>query len=308
MAKPGVKDPIVRHPEFYFPDGSVVLIVERTAFRVHQSVLARHSEVFNGMWDVPQPPQVDMYDGCPTVWLTDSKNDFTDVMRVLYDAFYFDKLKPDSPLTTLIAFISGLLRISTKYDMQQLRQKCISIIQDKFPSTLAGCDMVLSRQYKYIPAEIVRVIPLARETNVATVLPWAFYLCAQIGVDDILKDPVLSWRDKALCLAGKEFLWEAQKSNTHKFLLEFNQALDCPHNCHRSVASNSTMTWQNAEIMRITPHPLEEYVDWKDVRVCRKCLDMVMLQHRIGREKVWEKLPSYFQLGTWDDIIKDQSC
>lgn len=77
---------ITRHPEFYFADGSVVVVVERTAFRVHQSVLSRYSDVFSGMWDVPQPSTVDVYDGCPMVVLMDSVADFTDVMRVLYDA------------------------------------------------------------------------------------------------------------------------------------------------------------------------------------------------------------------------------
>lgn len=76
---------IVKHPDFYFPDGSVVIIVEQTAFRIHKYVLARHSDVFNGMWDVPQPSMSDTYDGCPTVKLADSKTDFIDVMRVMYD-------------------------------------------------------------------------------------------------------------------------------------------------------------------------------------------------------------------------------
>lgn len=76
---------IVKHPDFYFPDGSVVIIVEKTAFRIHKYVLARHSEVFHGMWDVPQPLASDMFDGCPAVTLPDSKTDFIDVMRVMYD-------------------------------------------------------------------------------------------------------------------------------------------------------------------------------------------------------------------------------
>jgi len=78
--------PVVRHHEFYFSDGSVVIIVERTAFRIHQSILARHSEVFNTLWEVPQPPSVDVYDGCPAVYLSgDAVDDFVDVMRVIYD-------------------------------------------------------------------------------------------------------------------------------------------------------------------------------------------------------------------------------
>ena len=76
---------IVPHEEFYFSDGSVVIILENTALRVHQSVLARHSEVFSGMWDVPQPSTRETYDGCPSVFLSDSLEDFVDVIRVLYD-------------------------------------------------------------------------------------------------------------------------------------------------------------------------------------------------------------------------------
>lgn len=84
-ASTGDDDTIVKHPDFYFPDGSVVIIVENTAFRIHKYVLARHSEIFNGMWDVPQPIMSDMFDGCPTVKLEDSKTDFVSVMRVMYD-------------------------------------------------------------------------------------------------------------------------------------------------------------------------------------------------------------------------------
>ncbi|KAF8963105.1 hypothetical protein BDZ97DRAFT_1821782 [Flammula alnicola] len=304
--KPVPEAPIVRHPEFYFSDGSVVVIVERTAFRIHQSVLARHSEVFNGMWDVPQPSKAEMYDGCPMVVLSDSVNDFVDVMRVIYDAFHFDKLKPDTSLSTLITFISGILRISTKYSMQQLRNKCITIIQEKFPSTLKGCDEVLTRGIQYVPSEIVRIIPLARETTVPKVLPWAFYLCAHISVDEILANSVLSWRDKALCLAGKERLWEMQKKQTHSFLLDFKQSPQCATGCQSRVPRGLKL--ENIENLRVSPHPLEEYTDWKSLMLCNKCQAMAEAQHRDGREKVWQMLPSLFHLGTWDDICKDQNC
>jgi hypothetical protein len=80
--------PIVRHPDFYFSDGSVVMILEGTALRIHQSVLARHSEVFNGMWDVPQPSSSEKYDGCPCVHMSDSLGDFVEVAKVLYDPLY----------------------------------------------------------------------------------------------------------------------------------------------------------------------------------------------------------------------------
>ncbi|KIM37361.1 hypothetical protein M413DRAFT_20350 [Hebeloma cylindrosporum] len=270
---------IVRHHEFYFSDGSVVIIVERTAFRVHQSILARHSEVFNGLWEVPQPSRMEVYDGCPSMHLSgDSVDDFVDVMRVIYDVFHFDRIKPDTSLSSLITFLSGILRISTKYHMQGLRNKCITIIQDKFPSTLSGCDEIL---------------------------PWAFYLCTHISVNDILANSVLSWQDKALCLAGKERLWEMQKWHTHAFMLDFKQAPQCASNCSARIPR--PLKLENFEVMRINPHPLEEYKDWKTLNLCQRCQTMAETQHRNGREKVWQELPSLFHLGkSWDNICEDQ--
>jgi len=300
--------PIVRHPDFYLFDGSVVLILEGTALRIHQSVLARHSEVFNGMWDVPQPSSSEKYDNCPCVYLSDSLEDFIEVAKVLYDPFHFDKVALETNFKELIMFISGILRISTKYNMQQIRNKCMSMIQDKFPSTLAGCDDVIKRKLLYSPSEIDRLIPLARETNIPHVLPWAFYLCTQMGPDDILKNTVLSWKDKALCLAGKECLWEAMKTLTHNFILRFTPAPYCTSNCRPRLPEAPSEALDVIEMLRKAPHVLEEYKDWAALRLCHKCQPFLQAQHRSGREKVWQSLPSFFQLGTWEDVMKEQGC
>lgn len=218
---------------------------------------------------------------------------------------HFDKLDGKTSLSELISFIAGILRISTKYNMVVLRNKCIAIIQDKFPSTLQGCDDVLARGIQYIPSEIVRIIPLARDTNVPMVLPWAFYLCAHINVDDILANPVLSWRDKALCLAGKERLWDLQKRQTHSFLLDFKQSPQCTSGCQGRVLR--TLKLDDIERLRANPHPLEEYTDWKSMSLCNKCQTLTETQHKNGREKVWQALPTLFHLHSWDDIRKEQS-
>lgn len=191
--------------------------------------------------------------------------------------------------------------------MVSIRKKCISIMQEAFPSTLATCDAVLSRNYEYVPSEIVRIIPLARETNVPMVLPWAFYLCTHISVNEIMTNSVLSWRDKALCLAGKERLWEAQKTLTHEFLMQFKSISGCTSACQARFPCG--ITWKQTEVLRLTPHPLE-YKDWGTFQsqLCQKCLSAIKSQHKEGREKVWEMLPEIFELGTWDQISKGQDC
>ncbi|KAF8059464.1 hypothetical protein FPV67DRAFT_1564885 [Lyophyllum atratum] len=283
--------------EFWFSDGSIVLIVENTGFRVHQSILSQHSDVFADLFTVPQPSEdADfMIQGCPVVHLSDSLSDFTDVMKALYQPFYFDTLMPDAELSTLISFVSGILRISTKYNLIFLRRKCISILQTKFPSTLKGCDALLSSGYKYVSSTIVRAIPLAREANVPEILPWAFYISTNIVTDALLQDPILSWKDKALCLAGRDQLWDAQKSLTHRFAFDFTKSHKCQHACVSRLPG--TMTWRRSEELR----------DWDTLKICQHCLELVQVQHQKGREKVWSSLPSMFHLGTWDDIHKEQN-
>ena len=200
------------------------------------------------------------------------------------------------------------MRISTKYHMEPIRNKCISMIQDKFPSTLPGCDDVLKRKLLYRPSEIDRLIPLARETNIPRVLPWAFYLCAQMGPEEILQNSVLSWKDKALCLAGKESLWEMRKTVTHSFLLRFVPAPHCASNCRVRMPDSSFPEALDAiEMLRKTPHVLEEYTDWPSLRLCARCQTFLQAQHRQGRERVWQSLPTFFHLGTWEEIFREQS-
>ncbi|KAF5373481.1 hypothetical protein D9615_009460 [Tricholomella constricta] len=295
-----------RSTEFWFSDGSVVLIVENMAFRIHQSILSKHSDVFADLFTVPQPrSDSDSIEGVPVVHLTDNLADFTDVMRALYEPFHFDKLAPDADLATLIQFVSGILRISTKYNILTLREKCIAVLRTKFPSSLSACDRLISSRYKYVASTIVRAIPLARETNVPEILPWAFYISTNIANDTLLEDSVLSWRDKALCLVGKNQLWEMQKSITHKFHFEFSKAPTCQLPCQSRLPQ--LMSWRRTEELRVSPHPLEQYLDWDSLKVCPRCVEYAQMQHQKGREMVWKTLPSMFQLGSWEDIQKEQN-
>jgi hypothetical protein len=40
---------IHRHPNFYFDDGNILLLVEPVLYRLHRSILSRHSNVFLDM-------------------------------------------------------------------------------------------------------------------------------------------------------------------------------------------------------------------------------------------------------------------
>jgi hypothetical protein len=79
-----------QHPDFWFHDGSIVLCADKTLFRVHQTVLAKHSEVFEDLFSL-SPPKVeedDIVDGCRVVLLHDSKDDFVDLLNAIYNPSY----------------------------------------------------------------------------------------------------------------------------------------------------------------------------------------------------------------------------
>ncbi|EJD35496.1 hypothetical protein AURDEDRAFT_175425 [Auricularia subglabra TFB-10046 SS5] len=74
-----------RHGEFWFPDGSIVLGVENVLFKVHRSVLARQSELFEGMFESGTPGKDG--EGCealPLVLPDIGSKPFADLLSIIY--------------------------------------------------------------------------------------------------------------------------------------------------------------------------------------------------------------------------------
>lgn len=78
-----------QHPDFWFSDGSIVLCVDKMLFRVHQTILGKHSEVFEDLFTLPQPiKEEEMVEGCRVVMMHDSKEEFGDLLNAIYDPSY----------------------------------------------------------------------------------------------------------------------------------------------------------------------------------------------------------------------------
>lgn len=91
----------------WFEDGNIILVAEAesvnepeeghtrdqradegsinaVAFRVHRGVLSRHSEVFQSMFEVAQPPAENV-EACPVVRLYDLPNELSNLIKAIYD-------------------------------------------------------------------------------------------------------------------------------------------------------------------------------------------------------------------------------
>jgi hypothetical protein len=72
----------------WFEDGNVVILANGadTAFKVHRGVLARHSEIFESMFTLPQEDSnVETVAGCPVVRMFDLPWDLSNMIKALYD-------------------------------------------------------------------------------------------------------------------------------------------------------------------------------------------------------------------------------
>lgn len=96
--------PEQHHPTLYFDDGNVVLSAltkdsQCCYFRVHQSVLCRHSPVFEEMFQIPplreDSPEheiAELYDGVLHIQMPDSAEELGSLIGVLYDPLYVRSL------------------------------------------------------------------------------------------------------------------------------------------------------------------------------------------------------------------------
>ncbi len=110
---------LLKHPEFWFSDGSLILRAHSTLFRVHISQLCRKSVFFRDLFSLPQPPESDpterQLEGCPVLDLHDSPEDVANLVKVIYDGPYV--FNPFLPLLFLVVqprFVFGFASLRTR--------------------------------------------------------------------------------------------------------------------------------------------------------------------------------------------------
>ncbi|KAJ7496920.1 hypothetical protein FB451DRAFT_1018622 [Mycena latifolia] len=309
MASPSAKRqrtenaPITRS-DIWYQDGSVVFQAENTQFRVHWSVLAQHSTFFSGLQGLHQPPGEPTVDGCPIVELPDAAADVTHLLKVLYN--------PTFLLQEAIPFpvVAALVRLGRKYDFQDLFDKAVERLTFENPTTLEEYDL---RPEPYRSARIVHysgitfdMITLARENNIMTVLPCAYYRAVdrhtQI-MDGIPNGATgsLALVDQRRCILGRETLMKIQFQQGYVF--EWVRSKECDDSCMDPAKCTAWRT-------RI----LHRYLDFLQVRalsgqesswepsLCASCARHTRNSTAAGRKKTWQELPGFFDLPPWTEL------
>ncbi|KAH8115788.1 hypothetical protein DFH11DRAFT_1507542 [Phellopilus nigrolimitatus] len=187
-----------RQTDFWFGDGNIILLADNVAFKVHRGNLERHSDVFQDLMSIPQPADVAMFEDCHIIELHDSPADLWYLLKAIYDGLYFKQLSASD-----FNNIAAVLRLSTKYFIEHLRERCVSRLMIDWPCTLASWD---SREVeatdpfgRYSPrarfAHPILIINFAREMGITNVLPCAFYDLCRYGPSKIVAGVLKSRSD-----------------------------------------------------------------------------------------------------------------
>jgi len=219
---------------------------------------------------------------------------------------YFDD--PDEFLELDVG-LSGILRLSTKYNILPLRSKVIALYLTQFPSTLDKFDSDTSEEW--LERDIIRLIALFRETNTLECLPSVLYLCSRFPMSTLLHGSdscALSWEDKSMCIMGREELLQAQEDLSYSFIYKFQSPPNCASNglCAKRARRNMYLFYHTRD--RLTDvFALKEFTSWdlvEDNGICSLCVKKARSDHKAGRKAVWDLLPKFFGLGSWGEIKK----
>jgi hypothetical protein len=206
--------------------------------------------------------------------------------------------------------VTAILRLSNKYDIQPFRQKSIQELKKVFPCTLLDYDSVypIGKMPTLSCGQIVRSILLARVCNAPELLPCIFYFMCQLPTNFILQcHPIFPRMEMDICLVGREKLQEMREAVALSFLLDPKSSQHCsnPTLCEQQCLLILSDLISNR--LHAGTHALETIsLTVMEKMFCGPCAEDKLSAHRAAREKLWNDLPSYFGLGTWEELRSAQ--
>ncbi|KAJ7607257.1 hypothetical protein DFH06DRAFT_1066691 [Mycena polygramma] len=304
---------LIRVEDLWFNDHGLVVQAGNRLFRVSSATLAARSSVFRDMLSIPQPESQPLIDGCPVVLLHDSPIDAEHFLKAIFDSGFFER--PPAPTTFQI--VSGVLKLSTKYDVEYLRRRALLHLSTALPRSLEEFDSRIPHGPFGSRACIFPLLVLVHDLALTWALPIALFLASCSAVEDIV-DGIL-FEDTCVklphilqrtVLVARCTLAIERAHESFRFL----RYLPCegclsPTSCRhqsRAVLDALVPLPPNAAIS-----PLETMDPWWPTfrfRFCAPCFLVAETEHRTSRQKIWNTMPAIFGPDTWETLDEARSA
>ncbi|PIL26281.1 hypothetical protein GSI_12037 [Ganoderma sinense ZZ0214-1] len=303
--------------EFWFHDGTVILVARNVEFRVYEGLLAELSPVFKEIFEADGHPVRNVRMGkvqdfpCPVVHVSDSPEDLRCLLRACLSkrlsCLYDEQYPPYND-------ISAAIRLGDKYKITQLYSQALDYLKFYFPSSFNNW-----RELKdYTPPgwekfEQIGVINLARLTGELSLLPSAFIACvwAESGKpelegighgftkEDGTRD-LLSPGDLTVCFEAQSRLCRAAITTAMRtFKPVASPECKMPAACKKALR-NVLLSLEQKVDEPVSGDPFTPYDHFVTapggLAVCPPCTDMVLERSKKERKAVWDRLPELLRI------------
>ncbi|KAJ7468229.1 hypothetical protein B0H11DRAFT_1732469 [Mycena galericulata] len=291
--------PLLRSEDHWYDDGTIVLQADRTLFRVHGGLLATQSSEFHDILS-NLPPSQEEYDGCPLVVVEESAHTMEHLLTVIHDVRWFNRY----PVANIMD-LSRLLRLGSMFRMKGLPKQLVSMILSKiYPSSL---DHWLSRKpprgYKETESDDFKVLALgtAYDIDFRPLLPGIYYECCRYPIATIGAASI-SRTDKMKCLTAMTTFDKDWARGVYPFLFRGPSG---PSGCRNNLkCGRERQAWiKDNRGLPVLKDVFSAPFEWKEIDFCKVCLKSAKELYKAGRVRLWDALPSLFELPPWEELL-----
>ncbi|KAJ7436824.1 hypothetical protein FB451DRAFT_1152933 [Mycena latifolia] len=316
--------------ELWFQDATFIFQAEQRLFRVYSGILAARSSVFRDMLAFPQPEasESDTMDGCPKIVLYDTAAEATVFFRAIFDSRCASLLvfRPPAVLTIFSFFVppfappldtlGGILRLSIKYDVPYLTQRCLRHLSDIYPTTLKDWDLLgYSRDIINFRAPpkvypVFQILELLKEIDAPWLVPAIMYLGCSNPIQRIVDGVELggTWEmtpeKRTILIAYPEQAIAVE--SVLRFLKQRFPECQTPVKCNAELLQLSQFVAENWSTCHF-PLEIWEDHDWDQVAgdLCHECVGQCQKTHATARQEFWNRMPAIFGVTRgWDELQK----
>lgn len=218
-----------------------------------------------------------------------------------------------------ILILAAFLRIGRKYEIDHVRKQAISRLSNTLPSDFQAWCATYNSPIRPRPGNIIKIdynndehltlVNIIRENDLLVYLPPALYRCVAqdtgkyISIFHSIPDttkPILSIHDIQLCVQAYKNICYLQATETLSWLVPNETQPPC--SSRRCVAIRGKLFR-----LYLFPSPVcipfvEWQAKWQTHGLCDECATTSRKSHDEGRLKIWNQLPSVFELPDWEEL------
>ncbi|KAL4062036.1 hypothetical protein V8B97DRAFT_1107250 [Scleroderma yunnanense] len=309
----------------WFKEGNVILVADEKCFRVHRDILSSYSHIFEDMFLCPQPSGAgsdteESIDGCPVVRLPDAASHVQIALQAMYDRGYMNGFTYPMPFSVLTAF----LRLGEKYEIKTLYNEAKARLAKCYPSSvtdLTSAKESMKNSLTGSDPHHFRVINVAREVGLLSVLPAAMYLCLLECPPQTISDGYetsdghcsLSPANQSVCIAVQDSLASLRRQS-FQWLGASQFARLQSHRSTRNACSDKPECLSGAHTILtelfFRTSLVDPLADWRedwDEHFCDNCSVVARRQYGEARVALWASLPRIFGLGqSWTELEQNE--